>query len=1111
MNISYIKYIYVAFLLWGCCLMAGAQSSNQNYIRTRTYTNTNAYLDKIQYYDGLGRPSQAVAKGITPDGQDLISLQEYDGFGRAEKAWLPGKVTGNNGAYFTGNISEKATATNSDARPFSQASFEPSPLNRVTASQGPGQEWEAYARKVKTDYLTNTVSGDLSCGKYILSGESITRSGVFPTGELYVIRLTDEDNNISYEFKDKLDRVLLQRKISEGMQHDTYFLYDDFNNLSCVLPPMAVEGMQSGNFTFSSTAVSDYAYLYRYDQRNRCIEKKLPGTAWMHRVYDRSDRVVLLQDGEQGRKGEWTFHKYDALGRPVLSGVKSDATPAATYQNNYRESLFVHEYTGTGLFGYGAISTYPVNQSEVYEARYYDDYRWINLLQPAERAVMNDTTRAGFKGMYNSSKGMLTGTRTFLLDGSTEIITVYHYDERGQVVRAISKNHAGGYDRQYTAYNYDGSIEKRLTEHTGPSATAVTELYSYQYDHAGRLVKTTYKLNNENPVVMAEYGYNDLGRLASKKLAGGSSWNNYTYNVRGWTDLVSGNKLSQWLRYNEAGAGYFGGNIYKIDSWVTGEDGKGYQYAYDNLGRLTGAVYGESDNQASNRNRFSEHMTYDKQGNLKTLKRYGLKNNGVYDLVDNLAYDYSGNLATGITDLAGSQGRNDLVEFQYAPWFSKYGYDGNGSLTYDGNRSICSIEYNSLNLPRRIQHQKGDVAEYAYDASGVKRRTRHHTVNRNMALGWVDKRELLPSDIQNTLQTDYIANKVYEDGALKRILTEEGYVEKEGNLFRHYYYIRDYLGNNRLVADASGNLVQKNYYYAFGLPQTYGTQQQKQPYKFNGKEMERMLDMNWYDYSARFFDPAMARFTTMDPLAEKYYSVSPYVYCGNNPVNAIDPDGRSTWVMNNGDGTYRVVGGDLEDKDYNIYVYSIKDGQLSRGESIGVTTSTTSFYDDTMNGDTGKAWGWIGTIDTNDKSGENFLGEIFGNTPSLDEYMPNATRGQTYDFKRTNGTNTAIYDTEPEFYRGMPIGSKDGKTVYTSARDIGNITAGYVAGANGMPWGASRVAFDALQSRESGRPAIEGSPTRNAEYFGWRLGNANVTPLTKLNNFKKALKSFLGF
>lgn len=255
----------------------------------------------------------------------------------------------------------------------------------------------------------------------------------------------------------------------------------------------------------------------------------------------------------------------------------------------------------------------------------------------------------------------------------------------------------------------------------------------------------------------------------------------------------------------------------------------------------------------------------------------------------------------------------------------------------------------------------------------------------------------------------------------------------------------------------------------------------------------------------------LSRFLTIDPLAEKYYSWSPYVYVMNNPLKYIDPDGCSTWVMQNSDGTYRVVGGNLKDKDYNIYVYSLdKDKGLVRGNSIGVTTSMTSFYNTDANDGKG-SWVKGATINPNDKSGEDFFGNIVGNTPSLDEYMKNATDGMPYDFKATNGTNQRMYNRKVDFYRGMPIGSKDGKRVYTSARDIGNMTAGYVAGASGMPWGASRVAFDALQSYQDRGFSIEGSSTQNAEYFGWKLGNRNVPAPTKLDIFKRAIKGYLGF
>ena len=63
-----------------------------------------------------------------------------------------------------------------------------------------------------------------------------------------------------------------------------------------------------------------------------------------------------------------------------------------------------------------------------------------------------------------------------------------------------------------------------------------------------------------------------------------------------------------------------------------------------------------------------------------------------------------------------------------------------------------------------------------------------------------------------------------------------------------------------------------------------------------------------------------ARWATPDPLADKYYSTSPYAFCNNNPVNFVDPDGRSTWVIAKPDGTYTIEGGDLYDNDLNMVI-----------------------------------------------------------------------------------------------------------------------------------------------------------------------------------------------
>lgn len=116
------------------------------------------------------------------------------------------------------------------------------------------------------------------------------------------------------------------------------------------------------------------------------------------------------------------------------------------------------------------------------------------------------------------------------------------------------------------------------------------------------------------------------------------------------------------------------------------------------------------------------------------------------------------------------------------------------------------------------------------------------------------------------------------------------------------------------------------------------------------------------------------------------------------------------------------------------------------------------------------------------------------------EYIKNGTGKKLYDFKYSNGTADKSDDGK-DVYRGMPFGqTPNGTLIFTSARDMGNIAAGYIAGSNGFSWKASRLAFDGLQTLQDKRPSIEGISSRNAQYFGWCLGYTNNTPAQQSRN-----------
>ena len=152
---------------------------------------------------------------------------------------------------------------------------------------------------------------------------------------------------------------------------------------------------------------------------------------------------------------------------------------------------------------------------------------------------------------------------------------------------------------------------------------------------------------------------------------------------------------------------------------------------------------------------------------------------------------------------------------------------------------------------------------------------------------------------------DYVGNIVY-NGTTRLLLTEEGFVTLLSNGEpRYHYYLRDHLGSIRAVLNHNGIIDEKYDYYPSGanfLISQKGTSSENSRLLFCGKELDRMHGLDWYDSKARYLDVLCgARFTSMDPLAEQYPEVSPYAYCKNNFVNAVDPDGKDDYrIWDNG-------------------------------------------------------------------------------------------------------------------------------------------------------------------------------------------------------------------
>ena len=367
--------------------------------------------------------------------------------------------------------------------------------------------------------------------------------------------------------------------------------------------------------------------------------------------------------------------------------------------------------------------------------------------------------------------------------------------------------------------------------------------------------------------------------MQTDKLDNGIYATDYAYNIRNWLTGIEGGKFSQSLHYTDGlGVPCYNGNISSM-TWKSGAGAtpRGYKFSYDRLGRLTDAEYGEGPSLSVNTNRFNEQVTgYDKMGNILGLKRYGQTSATGYDVIDDLSLSYAGNRLKKVTDRSGTSAFNNGFEFKDGIDLpTEYEYDENGNLTKDLNKNITAIQYNCLNLPSRVMFANGNSISYLYDAAGRKLRTVH----------------VLEGD---SVTTDYCGNVVYENGVPQILLTEVGYVSLTDG--QYHYYLKDHQGNNRVVVDEEGAVEEVNDYYAFGGLMSTSSRQSVQPYKYNGKELDRKGGLDWYDYGARYYDAALGRWHVVDPMSEKYYGVSPYLYCANNPILLVDPNGMwPTW------------------------------------------------------------------------------------------------------------------------------------------------------------------------------------------------------------------------
>ncbi|WPO92150.1 DUF6443 domain-containing protein [Chryseobacterium sp. HR92] len=888
---------YFSVFAFTLSLSAFAQTTTENYVysKERLSEDGSKKSETIQYYDGLGRPKQAIQVKFTPLGQDLVVPITYDQLGRQTRSILPVPVP-------TSNLSiqsvSEATANAYYGVPnaYSEQKLEASPLARVLETASPGSEWAMNSgHTVKASYEINKSSDKVKKFSFTNSWVSTIAISSVPTVSFYNEKVliktsgTDEDGNKTIEFTNGLGQTILVRKVISATENaDTYYLYNDYGHLVYVISPKADAQITPNNNIITQQVLNDLCYQYKYDNRGRLAEKKVPGKGWEYMVYNKADRLILTQDTLLKEKGQWLFTKYDQLGRVVYTGITNNASSRASMQNSANANANLYETrTATAGLTINGMPVYYTNVStstgvtQVLSINYYDTYPQYSFNPAFPSAIFGKPVlKDDLSGNVNT-KAMPVMSLVKNIEDDNWTKNYNYYDTKGRPVGGYSINHLGGYTKTESELDFSGvplqvkTYHKRLNTDT---ERVITE--NFTYDNQNRLLTHTHQVDSNTPEILTQNKYNELSQLQSKKVGGTSAASplqtvDYTYNIKGWLTRVNdpknlnGRLFGYELKYqNPDNTSYtkFNGNVSETD-WKTSVDNvlKRYIYAYDQLNRLTAGYYQEPTTSVPVNHFYNEEIAYDPNGNITRLQRNMKGSNNSSEYIDNIYYTYSGNRLTSASDI--TQNFNG-----YPTGGNQIGYDNNGNMINQLDKGISSIQYNYLNLTKQIT-QNSKVINYYYRADGVK----------------IKKSGPAESN------TDYLDGFQYTEGSIKFVQTSEGYFNFENN--KYIYNYTDHLGNIRLsyYKNETGiEILEESNYYPFGLKHGISNPSVGNPsykYKYNGKELQ---ETGMYDYGARMYMPDLGRWGVTDPLAEASRSFTPYHYGNNNPIMFIDPDGRIT-------------------------------------------------------------------------------------------------------------------------------------------------------------------------------------------------------------------------
>lgn len=893
----------------------------------------------VSYFDGLGRPVGECVLGAGGSGEDIYTLIDYDERGLEIRRWQPVPLQATNGALPTSDDFAASSASfYGDERAFTATAYEPSALRRPESVIAAGNVLRKHPSR--TSYTYNTASGDLALQRYELVGGLIKNRGYYAPSTLRVTESSDADGRRVIVFEDSEGVKLCRRLITDdGTYADTRWIYDIYGDLRFVLMPEIANSMGASAGINQST-VKAHSYYYTYDERHRVTRYREPGCDYVYNVYDAFGRLVLTQSAEQRKSNQWSCLMYDSGHRKAVQGIlttkRSQSTLAsmldtvmivATRSNDY-DNLFYDCSAAPGDF-------------EACQSWLYDDYEFMeDTRMPQAPAAAGDVATL-------SGRSMLTGM-AFKLD-NTVFLRAIAYDCKARPVTEMEYDYYGLSYRlsRFMRYDFRGNTIWQCERYEKIVEQMVSESHQvalrHTLDHADRVIRTDYNTSDDiSPLswkVLRSTAYDALGRTATAEDAVTTS---YTYDVQSRMTGISSPVLKQQLYYGvcplDSTTPDYSGNLVAVAERRGNASAESViRYGYDRLGRMVSA----------RGSAFAETLGFDLNSNVTRITRSW---RGIPAADTHISM--AGNLVGDVTEYADDRLAGVVPRIRCGDYPAAATYDSDGRLLADSTRSIASVTYCDWNrcMPKKIDMGTNNVIlRYRTDGQLAERRdTRYY-----MEL-YTDRNGVTKERRRITMTTrNYYGNFEVVGSKWRYNLAGAHITLSDGDV---HYYARDYMGSTRAVYTGMTSIAplsaisvtrvprytveQATDYFPTGVPVDVTDEVTAEVSASASTDRlhigNHWLDqggLGWYDNTARYYDPLLARFTSSDPLNYKRPWDSPWSHCAGNPVNLIDPDGRDICVIYAPFLNIGHLGILIQHEDKRWYLYS-KNG-VNSGDSSG--------------------------------------------------------------------------------------------------------------------------------------------------------------------------------